>query len=67
MEVRLWHEFARYVSLIAAKTTEGRSLFAPAFLCDRCTDDSRQGVDVHLFYCSEAMFPAVRTVITQDK
>ena len=34
MEVRLWHEFARYVSLIAAKTTEGRSLFAPAFLCE---------------------------------
>ena len=29
MEVRLWHEFARYISLIAAKTTEGRSLFAP--------------------------------------
>jgi hypothetical protein len=34
MEVRLWHEFARYVSLIAAKPTEGRSLFAPAFLCE---------------------------------
>jgi hypothetical protein len=32
VEVRLWHEFARYVSLIGAKTTEGRSLFAPAFL-----------------------------------
>jgi hypothetical protein len=37
VEVRLWHEFSRYVSLIAAKTTEGRSLFAPAFLCDRCS------------------------------
>ena len=27
MEVRLWHEFARYVSLIAAKTAEVTHLF----------------------------------------
>ena len=40
MEVRLWHEFARYVSLIAAKTTEGRSLFAPAFLCDHSRNEA---------------------------
>ena len=39
MEVRLWHEFARYVSLIAAKTTEGRSLFAPAFLCEHSRNE----------------------------
>ncbi len=34
MEVRLWHEFVGYVGLIAARTTEGRSLFARAFLCE---------------------------------
>ncbi len=39
MEVRLWHEFARYVSLIAADTTEGRSLFAPAFLCEHSRNE----------------------------
>ncbi len=39
MEVRLWHEFARYVSLMAAKTTEGRSLFAPAFLCEHSRNE----------------------------
>jgi hypothetical protein len=39
MEVRLWHEFGRYVSLIAAKTTEGRSLFAPAFLCEHSRNE----------------------------
>ena len=39
MEVRLWHEFARHVSLIAAKTTKGRSLFAPAFLCEHSRNE----------------------------
>lgn len=43
MEVRLWHEFARYVSLIAAKTTEGRSLFAPAFLCEHSRNEENRG------------------------
>jgi hypothetical protein len=39
----LWHEFARYVSLIAAKTTEGRSLFAPAFLCEHSRNEENRG------------------------
>ena len=39
MEVRLWHEFGRDVSLIAAKTIEGRSLFAPAFLCEHSRNE----------------------------
>jgi hypothetical protein len=40
VEVRLWHEFGRYVSLIAANTTGGRSLFAPAFLCEHSRNGS---------------------------
>ena len=43
MEVRLWHELGRYVSLIAAKTTEGRSLFAPAFLCEHSRNEENRG------------------------
>jgi hypothetical protein len=39
VEVRLWHEFVRDVSLIAAKTTEGRSLFAPAFLWEHSRNE----------------------------
>jgi len=39
VEVRLWHEFARYVSLIAAKNTEGWSLFGPAFLCEHSRNE----------------------------
>lgn len=38
MEVRLWHEFARYVA-IAAKTTEGGILLAPAFLCEHSRNE----------------------------
>jgi hypothetical protein len=39
VEVRLWHEFVGYVGLIAAGTSEGPSLFAPAFLCEHSRNE----------------------------
>jgi hypothetical protein len=39
VEVRLWHEFVGNVGLIGARTTEGRSLFAPAFLCEHSRNE----------------------------